>query len=154
MAPRETFSVYIALGSNLGDSRALVIQALQLLKDSYPDLLSSSLYETEPVACRGGSFINAVCRFTTTAPLSEVITKLEALEKSLGKTAKPKDEPRPIDLDLLFYGSKKYSCLGYTIPHPSWKDRLFVLEPLLELVKYLDFEGETIDIEGLCNQLR
>lgn len=154
MAIRETVSVYIALGSNLGDSRALINEALKLLKDSFSDLTSSSLYETDPVACAGPSFINAVAHFTTSNPLPEVIATLETVEKSLGKRPKPKDEPRLIDLDLLFYGSKKYSCLGYTVPHPSWENRLFVLEPLLELVKYLDFEGETIDIEGLCNQLR
>jgi 2-amino-4-hydroxy-6-hydroxymethyldihydropteridine diphosphokinase len=148
-----TNKTYLALGSNLNNPRFQVEEALRLLKGTFPDLSASRLMQTEPVECSGGPFINAVCSFSCPLSLECLIEYLRALETSLGKSPKEKNQPRPIDIDLLFYGSSKYSCLGYTIPHPSWQKRRFVLEPLLDLTKTIFLEGETIDLEALCSKL-
>lgn len=148
-----TNTTYLALGSNLDNPLFQVEEALRLLKASFPDLRASKLLQTEPVECSGGPFINAVCSFSCSLSLEELITYIQLLEKRLGKTPKEKNQPRTIDIDLLFYGSSKYSSLGYTVPHPSWQKRRFVLEPLLDLTKTLFLEGETIDLEALCSKL-
>src|SRR5690606_9206171 len=81
-------------------------------------------------------FLNAVCRFLTSLGPIEIFKELEKIEILLGKIPKDKNAPRIIDLDLLFYGNKVFydPILNLTIPHPRWKERSFVLEPLAELV--------------------
>lgn len=146
-------TIYIALGSNQGDSPYLIREALKRLAKGGSAFKTSRLHQTEPVACSGGPFINAVCTFETTLTLPALIAFMEDIEHSLGKKPKLKNEARLIDLDLLFYGSQKYSYLGYTIPHPHWQKRRFVLEPLLELTKTIQLEDKTIDLKELCSQL-
>ena len=78
-------------------------------------------------------YLNAVCRFETTLSPFELLDALEMIEKALGKRPKPKEAPRVIDLDLIFYGDCQINSPKLTVPHPRWNQRLFVLAPLAEL---------------------
>ncbi|MEI6531400.1 MAG: 2-amino-4-hydroxy-6-hydroxymethyldihydropteridine diphosphokinase [Chlamydiota bacterium] len=145
--------IYIALGSNKGDSAALVTKALEELELFGSHFLASPLYSTEPIDCEGGSFTNAVCSLETLLELQDFIPLLEGLEKKMGKTPKSKGEARFMDLDILFYGSGEYSCLGYTIPHPSWQTRSFVLKPLSDIISTVTVGDKTFNIKNLCKKL-
>ena len=133
---QEVVSVYLSLGSNQGNSPKRVTDALNSLSKSYPEAFQhSALYLTSPVGSGVlGNFVNAACSFKTAIDPKTLFHQLESIEKNLGKISKPKLSPRPIDIDLILYGSLSYQDATLTIPHPHWLERLFVLVPLSELL--------------------
>ena len=97
-------------------------------------LRSSKVYETDPV---GGppqeKYLNAVWKIETAIPAAELLQKLLAIENEMGRVRREKNGPRPIDLDILFYGSEIIRELGLQAPHPRLHEREFVLKPLCDL---------------------
>lgn len=147
-------TVYIGLGGNIGDSKSVLKQGLDrlaLLADMQ-SFKSSCLYETTPVsAIPQNPYLNAVCTFKTSLSPSELLAAFQKIEKDLGKQVKAKDEPRIIDLDLLFYGTEYCNERDLQLPHPRWKERLFVLVPLLELTFTVPvFDGKELVVIDLC----
>ncbi|MCE5317434.1 MAG: 2-amino-4-hydroxy-6-hydroxymethyldihydropteridine diphosphokinase [Parachlamydia sp.] len=142
--------VYVGLGSNLGDPGALVAEALGLL-EALPILSefeASPFYLTSPVSdLPQPHFINAVCRFKTTLSPLKLFAELQKIERHLGQTPKPKNAPRLIDLDILFFGKERLLTSELEIPHPRWKERLFVLRPLADLTSYVP--GTDVPIQDL-----
>ena len=97
--------VFVGLGSNLGDSREVLNAALDEIRAFASHLTVSSLYRSSPVSpLPQPDFLNQVCRFKTSLKPLELLAALQAIECKLGKKEKPKDAPRLIDLDILFYG--------------------------------------------------
>ncbi len=140
--------VFLALGGNLGDPRRAFCQALQAV-ELLPQtkLLSvSSLYRTKPVSdIPQGDFLNAACLLETGLSADTLFSFLEEIERGLGKVPKPKNAPRPIDIDLIFYGEEKLDTGRLTVPHPRWKERLFVRIPLMDLgISFAPLEREGI----------
>jgi 2-amino-4-hydroxy-6-hydroxymethyldihydropteridine diphosphokinase len=131
--------VVVALGSNLGDSPAiLTAAAAELEKLAASDFRLSSFHRTEPVDCPPGSppFLNAVAVFAPRADETpeSLLTKLQALEKQFGRAPKKvHNEPRALDLDLIAFGGELRSTPALTLPHPRARQRPFVLEPLREI---------------------
>lgn len=131
--------VFIALGSNLGDSPALLRAAMDRLEAlSAVPLLRSSLWRTTPVDCPPGSplFVNAVVGLQPLAGETPetLLTKLQALEREFGRRPKTVlNEPRPLDLDLLAFGAEARVSPELTLPHPRAHLRRFVLAPLAEI---------------------
>ena len=81
------------------------------------------------------------------------IGELQKIEVTLGKTIKGKEEPRLIDIDILFFGNKDIDIDGLTIPHPRWQERLFVLVPLQEISPTITLPDEnTIQLQKLIEQ--
>lgn len=145
----------IALGSNLGDSRRTVLDAMTRLQNfSDEPLLKSSLWQTSPVDCPPGSskFLNAV---VTLVPQpgetpESLLKKLQALEKELGRRPKTiLNEPRPLDLDLIVFGREVRSSRFLTLPHPRAHERRFVLQPLSEIAPDLVLPGQTQTVAQL-----
>jgi 2-amino-4-hydroxy-6-hydroxymethyldihydropteridine diphosphokinase len=133
--------VFVALGGNIGNVSLNLTEALKALKNlpEICDLRISRFYKTTPVSdLPQNPFVNAVCTFRTTFSASDLLRVLQKIERDLGKTVKPKNHPRKIDLDILFFAQEKYNTPELEIPHPRWKERLFVLIPLSDLVKQLD----------------
>lgn len=137
MSPLSSIDCYVALGANLGLPKHTLTQALEMLK-AHPAIFSlkcSKFYETKPVSdLQQPNFLNAVCRFKCTLSLLELFSLLEEIEQKLGKVPKPKNAPRIIDLDLIFYGDTVYRSAKLTVPHPRWKERIFVLQPLADVL--------------------
>jgi 2-amino-4-hydroxy-6-hydroxymethyldihydropteridine diphosphokinase len=141
---------FIALGSNLGDSRKVIHGAMDRLETfSATPLLRSSLIETDPVDCPPGSpkFINAVVGLK---PLSgetpeSLLVKLQSLEKEFGRLPKTIfNEPRPLDLDLIYFKNETLNNLELILPHPRAHMRQFVLAPLAEIAPTLHLNpGDT-----------
>lgn len=150
---------YIALGSNLGDSRDTVLRAMERLQElSTQPLAKSSLLETTPVDCPPGSpnFVNAVVGLVPhpgETPES-LLQKLQALEKEFGRTPKKiMNESRPLDLDLIVFGSETRSTSDLILPHPRAYSRQFVLQPLAEIAPDLVLPGQAKSVAELLRQL-
>ncbi|MBE0415020.1 MAG: 2-amino-4-hydroxy-6-hydroxymethyldihydropteridine diphosphokinase [Dehalococcoidia bacterium] len=126
--------VYLGLGSNLGDRKANLEKALQLLSERLAIEQISSLYETAPVGHEEQSlFLNVVCRTQTDLEPFQLLSLIKGIEVSLGRVPSFPNAPRPIDVDILFYGDLVMETPELTIPHPRIKERAFVLIPLFEL---------------------
>lgn len=96
---------------------------------------SSRLFQTTPVSPIPQSpYLNSVCFFKCQLSLPLLWKTLEFLEQKEGKRPKSKAHPRPIDIDLLFYGDTVLYSPELVVPHPRWHERLFVLAPLSDLV--------------------
>lgn len=147
--------VFLSLGSNLGPSADTILSALRAI-EALPgvyDFKASSLHCTAPVSpLPQPDFLNAACCFSTQLTLEALYSFLLTIEEGLGKTPKPKEAPRPIDIDIVLFGTHYLQTPELCIPHPRWLERLFVLLPLAELtdtiVYPIDGAGEirTLDL--------
>ncbi len=140
-------TVYLSLGGNQESSWEAIekaLDALTLLSEGFFEV--SSFYHTSPVGDENqNAFINVACRFQTTLAPKALLEKTQRIENNLGKIPKPKWAPRVIDIDILFYGMHTHLDDELEIPHPRWKERLFVLVPLLDLIPVLWIqEGEML----------
>lgn len=130
---------FIALGSNLGDSRAIVLRAMERLQQfSEQPLRRSSLWKTAPVDCPPNSpaFVNAVVALEPRAAETpeSLLARLQKLEREFGRRPKKVvNEPRPLDLDLLAFGQEIRDTERLKLPHPRAHRRRFVLAPLSEI---------------------
>ncbi len=128
---------YLGLGSNVGDRRAMLEQAVAALPAHGVDVVaSSSVYETEPVGLvlDQRDFYNACVRVRTAFEPEELLDACKDVERALGREAGGvRHGPRPIDVDVLLLGSLEYSSARLRLPHPEVLSRRFVLVPLLEL---------------------
>lgn len=131
--------VFLSLGSNREKSahairEQILNQALQLLQP----IAVSSLYETEPWGNAGNKpFLNMAAKVETQKSPLDFLAFTQSIEKKLGRVRKNEPrglyEPRPIDIDILFYDDLIYTEPNLTIPHPLLALRRFVLEPLVEI---------------------
>jgi 2-amino-4-hydroxy-6-hydroxymethyldihydropteridine diphosphokinase len=137
--------VYIGLGSNLGDRRATIRRALELLESRGDIELEavSSLRETDPVGYADQPrFLNGAAALRTELAPRALLERLHEVERELGRDRSgPRYGPRTIDLDLLLYGADEIDENGLEIPHPRLTERRFVLEPLAELDSALEVPG-------------
>ena len=152
--------VFVALGSNLGDSRRIILDAMaRLQKISDQPLLKSSLWQTTPVNCPPNSplFVNAVVGFApqkNETPES-LLQKLRALEKEFGRPPKKVlNEPRAQDLDLIAFGTETRNSPGLILPHPRAHLRRFVLQPLSEIAPDFILPGQSKTISQLLAELQ
>ena len=129
----EPVEAYLGLGSNMGNREDNLQQAVKLLSERLRMGKVSSVYETEPVGDAGQPhYLNQVCQFYTTLPPAALLALLKGFELKLGRTG-PSGAPRPIDIDILFYGDQMVKTPELVIPHPRLTERAFVLIPLVEI---------------------
>jgi len=128
----------IALGSNLGDRRATLDQAV-LMMDSHAEIsvrTVSSFIETDPVGPEGqDAYLNGAVLVDTTLDPRDLLTVLNAIEAQLGRDRSTEQRwgSRTCDLDILLYGDRVVDDPELTIPHPRMREREFVLGPLAEI---------------------
>jgi len=127
--------VAIALGSNLGDREAHMRGAIAALGPVLSNLRVSSFYETEPVDMAGPQplFLNGAATGESLLSAPAVLDVLLALEQGFGRERPYMGAPRTIDLDLILYGDCIIDVPGLIVPHPRFRERRFVLEPLVEI---------------------
>ena len=131
-------TVYIGLGSNLGDRVVNLREAGQRLGAVVKIEKASQLYVAAPMGyVRDDAFVNAVIRGTTTLKPLELLQIMQAIEAAMGRRPGVQYGPRPIDLDLLFYEAVQMETRKLTIPHPRIPQRAFVLKPLAEIAPEL-----------------
>ena len=147
--------VYLGLGANLGDRQANLARALKLLGERLHVELVSSIYETEPVGyAEQPLFLNAVCRAQTELGPLQLLSLVKGIEASLGRVPSFPNAPRPIDIDIIFYGDLIMETPDLTIPHPRLEERAFVLIPLLEVAPDLRHPVSGEHIKDLAARVR
>ncbi|MBM7642940.1 2-amino-4-hydroxy-6-hydroxymethyldihydropteridine diphosphokinase [Streptococcus loxodontisalivarius] len=128
--------VYLSLGSNMGDKRAYLERALQLLNDlpQTKVVAVSSFYQT---AAWGKTdqddFLNLACQLETDLDKFDLLRYCQKIEKDLDRVRHEHWGPRTIDIDMLLYGQDTSDVEELRLPHPFMKERAFVLVPLLEI---------------------
>src|SRR5882724_3091628 len=127
-------SVYLSLGSNLGDRSANLRAAIERLGEAGAIRSVSGFYETEPVELRDQPwFLNCVVVLETRDTPRALLKKVLAIEREMGRLRMKDKGPRSIDIDLLLFGDRVVEERGLKIPHPAMHQRRFVLEPLAEI---------------------
>lgn len=155
-------TVYLALGTNLGDRPANLRAAIAALLPSVVVRQSSPVYETPPWGLTDQpAFLNMVVKAKTRLEPAALLATLKRIEQELGRTPTVRWGPRVIDMDILFYDDLVLETPAATIPHPRLQERAFVLVPLADIapdfvhprlgrtVKELLAECDTTGIEQL-----
>ena len=148
-APRPApVPVCIAIGSNLGDRRQHIEWAVTQLGNLVDELRTSRIIETEPEGVPDAQppYLNAVVVGTTSVGEDALLVALLSLEQRRGRERLTPRGARTLDLDLIFYGQKVIDRPGFVVPHPRFRERRFVLEPLAEIApEWLDpVTGKTV----------
>jgi 2-amino-4-hydroxy-6-hydroxymethyldihydropteridine diphosphokinase len=134
----ETVTVYLGLGSNMGDRRENLERALEYLSQRLRLTGKSSMYDTEPMENPAQPrFLNMVCQAKTMLQPEDLLTLVKGIERKMGRQPGRANSPRPIDIDILFYGDKVINTPELKIPHPRMNHRAFVLVPLAEIAPTL-----------------
>ena len=129
----------VSIGSNVGDRLSHVDFACARLSGFLQDLRVSSVYETSPVDAPGpqGDFLNLAAVGRTDRPAREVLSFLLEVEQERGRLRPFVHAPRTLDLDLILFGDAVVHEPGLIVPHPGFRDRRFVLEPLASIAPEL-----------------
>jgi len=129
-----THTVYIALGTNLGDRLDNLHAAIEALEPKVSILIKSHVYETPPWGYEDQpAFLNMVVKAETSLEPEALLNFLKQLEVELGREQNFRWGPRLIDLDILFYGDLVIDTPPLVIPHPRLHERAFVLVPLVDI---------------------
>lgn len=148
----------VGLGSNQGDRFGHLRVGIAFLKTLATDrrVEVSPLYETAPVDCPPGSadFINAVVVFQTEGSPEDLLARMLAFEWERGRPEhRARNAPRPLDMDLLYYGDIVRATPALILPHPRLASRRFVLQPLCDLRPDLILPGQGSTVKELLAAL-
>ncbi len=131
-------TLYLSLGSNLGNRRELIEQAIRLIDERVGVVYRvSKMHETEPWGFHSpNKFLNACCQVNTMLNPRRCLQETQQIERELGREDKSKNgiyHDRPIDIDLLMYDNLNINEDGLVLPHPRMHERAFVMIPLQEI---------------------
>ena len=128
-------SIYLSLGSNIGNRENNLKLALKELSEILRINKISSLYETEPLLYqKQDNFLNIVVEVSYFDEAESLLKNIKAIEKKMGREATLRFGPRIIDIDIIFFNEQEINEESLTIPHKEWKNRLFVIAPLYEVL--------------------
>ena len=130
--------VAIAVGSNLGDREANLAFGLSALPGFITNLEQSSWHDTAPVGVAPDQprYLNGAVIGETALTARELLDRLLAIEREAGRHRETPMAPRTLDLDLILFGEERIEEPGLVVPHPRFRERLFVLEPLAEVAPF------------------
>lgn len=128
-------SVFILLGSNLGDRLSFLRKASSLIEKGAGKIVKSSpIYRTESWGKTDlPEYLNQVLQIQSELPAQELLSRLQGIENQLERKREEKWGSRTIDIDILFYGEEQISTPNLVVPHPLLQERRFVLVPLMEI---------------------
>ena len=128
-------SIYLSLGSNVGNRENNLKLALKELSEILRIKKISSIYETEPLLYqKQENFLNIVVEVSYFDEAESLLKNIKDIEKKMGRKATFRFGPRIIDIDIIFFNEKEINDENLTIPHKEWKNRLFVIAPLYEVL--------------------
>jgi 2-amino-4-hydroxy-6-hydroxymethyldihydropteridine diphosphokinase len=140
-------TAYLGLGSNLGDRRQHLAEAVRRLHagPALQVVKISSVYESSPVGVTAQpDFLNLVVQVATAHVPHELLAECQRIETDLGRVRRERWGPRTIDIDLLLYGDARINDGSLTVPHPRMRERSFVLAPWSEIAPGMKLDGKTI----------
>jgi 2-amino-4-hydroxy-6-hydroxymethyldihydropteridine diphosphokinase len=130
----DGIKVAVAFGSNLGDRERYLREAVDELRAFISDLTSSTFYDTAPIGVGDQPrFLNAAAIGATTLSARALLERLLSIEAKFGRTRPHPGAARTLDLDLILYGDQIIEERDLTVPHPRFRERRFVVEPLAEI---------------------
>jgi len=151
----ELVTVYLCLGSNMGDRKENIEKAMEYLSQKLRVTGKSSVYDTEPVGNpEQPHFLNMVCQLKTMLKAADLLVLAKGIERKLGRMPGRANSPRPIDIDILFYGDEILNTPDLTIPHPRLTQRAFVLVPLAEIAPALVHPVNKKTVKELLKELK
>ena len=128
-------SIYLSLGSNIGNRENNLKLALKELSEILRIKKISSIYETEPLLYqKQDNFLNIVVEVSYFDEAESLLINIKDIEKKMGRKTTFRFCPRIIDIDILFFNGQEINDESLTIPHKEWKNRLFVIAPLYEVL--------------------
>lgn len=128
-------SIYLSLGSNIGNRENNLKLALKELSEILRIKKISSIYETEPLLYqKQDNFLNIVVEVSYFDEAESLLKNIKVIEKKMGREATLRFGPRIIDIDIIFFNGQEINDESLTIPHKEWKNRLFVIAPLYEVL--------------------
>ena len=128
-------SIYLSLGSNIGDKAYNLKTALNKLSQILEIKKISSIYETEPLLHQNqDNFLNIIAEVFYSQKAENLLINIKDIEKKMGREATFRFGPRIIDIDIIFFNYQEINEDNLTIPHKEWKNRLFVIAPLYEIL--------------------
>jgi 2-amino-4-hydroxy-6-hydroxymethyldihydropteridine diphosphokinase len=147
-------TLYLALGTNLWDRQANLLEAMRAMPPAVRVLRASPVYETEPWGFADQPcFFNQVIQAETDLAPEDLLAYLKRLEVELGRIPNFCNGPRLIDLDILLYNEQQVCLPGLIIPHPRMSERNFVLAPLADLAPDLRIPGINQSVKELLAAL-
>jgi 2-amino-4-hydroxy-6-hydroxymethyldihydropteridine diphosphokinase len=145
-------TIVLSLGSNIGQRERMILDAALKMaqNEGFGSMLLSSLYETEPVEVETQNpFINACCIVETVLEPRRLLQVCKELERAAGRELGAID--RPLDIDLILFGDREISEPDLFIPHPRFRHRRFVIEPLAEIAPEIELPPDGIMISELSS---
>ena len=128
-------SIFLSLGTNVGDKNKNLSDAINFLSEFGKILAISSVYKTEPVLYEDqDDFLNIVIEFEYQETAQSLLHIIKNIETQMGRTKIIRYGPRIIDIDIIFFKGEEINNEDLTIPHYDWHNRLFVIQPLYELL--------------------
>tara|TARA_Y100000992_G_scaffold268389_1_gene207506 strand:+ start:93 stop:566 length:474 start_codon:yes stop_codon:yes gene_type:complete len=132
---KNSNSIFLSLGSNIGDKENNLIRALKFISKFSDILKISSLYKTEPLLYKEqDDFFNIVIEIDYQESARNLLLEIKEIETQMGRKDNFRYGPRLIDIDIIFFKGEEIDEEGLLIPHYDWKNRLFVVQPLYELL--------------------
>lgn len=151
-------SIYLSLGSNIGDRTDNLTKAIVDLSKKMKIIKSSSIYETEPLLFENqNSFLNMILEVDYKGSPDQLLESIKIIENDMGRESTFRYGPRLIDIDIIFFNNYEVNQDNLTIPHYDWKNRLFVIEPLYEVLELelnkseYKINGQKVKIVGNIN---
>lgn len=127
-------TIFLALGSNVGNKKACIEQAMDFLHERVTNIVQAQLYQTKPWGYENQeNFLNTVLQGETNLTPQELLTFIKTIEQKVGRVQRFRNGPREIDIDILFYNDLIYQDKTLQIPHPRIAERDFVLQPLVDI---------------------
>jgi len=128
-------SIFLSLGTNVGDKNKNLSDAINLLSEFGKILAISSVYKTEPVLYEDqDDFLNIVIEYEYQETAQSLLQIIKNIETQMGRKKIIRYGPRIIDIDIIFFKGEEIIQKDLSIPHYDWHNRLFVLQPLYELL--------------------
>ncbi len=128
-------SIFLSLGTNVGDKNKNLSDAINLLSEFGKILAISSVYKTEPVLYEDqDDFLNIVIEYEYQETAQSLLQIIKNIETQMGRKKIIRYGPRIIDIDIIFFKGEEIRQKDLSIPHYDWHNRLFVLQPLYELL--------------------
>ena len=128
-------SIFLSLGTNVGDKNKNLLEGLTFLKEFVNILSISSVYKTEPLLYEDQEdFLNIVTEIDYQGTAKSLLLIIKDIEIQMGRKQTFRYGPRIIDIDIIFFKGEEINNEDLIIPHYDWNNRLFVIQPLYELL--------------------
>ncbi len=132
---KNSNSIFLSLGSNIGDKESNLIDAVRLISNFAKIIKISSVYKTEPLIYKEqDDFFNIVIEIDYQKTARNLLLNIKDVETQMGRKDNFRYGPRLIDIDIIFFKDKEIDEEDLIIPHYDWQNRLFVVKPLYEIL--------------------